>query len=93
VSKKPVFLNELGKNKFYFKQDEAYVILLIYKTNAQHYGSLAKFPHSLWGIVQSAENMTPRGLQNSIGSNESDDILHHHALDSFLLSKRREDPP
>jgi hypothetical protein len=30
------------------------------------------FPHSLWGIVQSAENLTPRGLSGAFASDEED---------------------
>lgn len=54
---------------------------------------LANFPHSLWGVVQSAENLTPRGLSNAFSSNDmtGEDFLKNHQLDSFLLSKRRDD--
>ena len=40
-------------------------------------------------MVKSAENLTPRGLQNTFSSNEVN--LEHHSLDSFLLSRRRGD--
>jgi hypothetical protein len=49
---------------------------------------LANFPHSLWGVVNSVENLTPRGLKDTFSSNE--DMLENHSLDSFLLSKRRD---
>jgi len=49
---------------------------------------LASFPHTLWGVVQSAENLTPRGLSNPFATNEQDK-QNSHSLDSFLLSKRR----
>lgn len=45
----------------------------------------------MWGVVQSAENLTPRGLTNTFASNEDPDICSNHSLDSFLLSKRRGD--
>jgi hypothetical protein len=50
---------------------------------------LVNFPHSLWGIVTSAENLTPRGLQSTFSATE-DDTFQSHQFDSFLLSKRRE---
>jgi hypothetical protein len=54
---------------------------------------LASFPHSLWGLVQSAENLTPRGLADTFSTNEDscNEFLQNHQLDSFLLSKRREE--
>lgn len=53
---------------------------------------LASFPHSLWGVVQSAENLTPRGLSNAFSTNDcGEDFLQNHQLDSFLLSKRRDE--
>ena len=50
---------------------------------------LVSFPHSLLGVVQSFENLTPRGLANSFSSN--DEEFFSHSLDSFLLSKRRDE--
>jgi hypothetical protein len=44
----------------------------------------------LWGVVESAENLTPRGLSNTFSSNEHEPFFNH-SLDSFLLSKRRDD--
>jgi len=51
---------------------------------------LVTFPHSLWGVVQSFENLTPRGLQNSLSTNDQDSLFNH-SLDSFLLSQRRDE--
>jgi hypothetical protein len=39
--------------------------------------------------VQSAENLTPRGLSSTFASNEQ--MLEEHSLDSFLLSRRRDE--
>ena len=91
--------------QFYFSSEEAYLILVIYKNGCEckyllihssHHlifslasNDLANFPHSLWGVVQSAENLTPRGLKDTFSSNEQS--LEEHSLDSFLLSKRREE--
>jgi hypothetical protein len=42
--------------------------------------------------VQSAENLTPRGLSDTFsGTDSGDSFLQNHQLDSFLLSKRRDD--
>lgn len=40
----------------------------------------------MWGVVESASNLTPRGLQNIFSS--SVDNYFVHSLDSFLLSNR-----
>ena len=42
--------------------------------------------------MQSAENLTPRGLSNTFSTNDlGEEFLQNHQLDSFLLSKRRDD--
>lgn len=92
----PVELGKLEEKKFSFKQDEAYLLLLIYKAGKEGKNSiypiagdcdLAMFPHSLWGVVESTlQNLTPRGMQNSISTNDQ-----IHSLDSFLLSSRRQE--
>lgn len=38
---------------------------------------LVSFPHSLWGVVESAENLTPRGLANTFSSNDADYLQNH----------------
>jgi hypothetical protein len=78
----------MADNQFFFSSEEAYLILLIYKNGTECTNDLANFPHSLWGVVQSVENLTPRGLQSTFSSNEEE--LQKHSLDSFLLSKRRD---
>lgn len=43
-------------------------------------------------MVQSAENLTPRGLSNTFSTNDlSEDFMQNHQLDSFLLSRRRDE--
>ena len=76
-------------NQFFFSSEEAYLLLLIYKADSEAPNSLANFPHSLWGVVNSVENLTPRGLRNTFSSNE--EYLQQHSLDSFLLSQRRDE--
>ena len=41
-------------------------------------------------MVESAENLTPRGLQNTFSSNDQEPMFNH-SLDSFLLSRRRDE--
>jgi hypothetical protein len=81
VESSPVPLQDLCKTGFVFSSKEAYLVLLVYRTNTKEKVDVVSFPHSLWGLVESAENLTPRGLANSISSDEC-------TLDSFLLSKR-----
>lgn len=42
-------------------------------------------------MVDSAENLTPRGLSNTFATNDGSDFLQNHQLDSFLLSRRRDE--
>ena len=41
----------------------------------------------MWGVVESASNLTPRGLQNIFSSSLDNYVVH--SLDSFLLSNRQ----
>ena len=59
-------------------------------TNPIENCDLVGFPHSLWGVVMSANNLTPRGLNQTISSKQ--DLENVGALDSFLLSKRSDSP-
>jgi hypothetical protein len=89
VKSSPVPLHNITDNQFFFSGDEAYLILLIYKNGKELQNDLANFPHSLWGVVNSVENLTPRGLSSTFKTNN--DHLENHSLDSFLLSKRRDE--
>jgi len=62
VKSSPVPLHSMTDEQFYFSADESYLILLIYKNGSESQNDLCNFPHSLFGVVQSAENLTPRGL-------------------------------
>ena len=46
----------------------------VYKNGTECTNDLANFPHSLWGVVQSVENLTPRGLQSTFSSNEENQL-------------------
>ena len=47
---------------------------------------LANFPAALWNVVQSSENLSPRGLASSFASNVDD--IETHSIDSILRSRR-----
>jgi hypothetical protein len=51
--------------------------------------SFLNFPHSMWGVVESYSNLTPRGLEVPISSSESLTNLNKEVLESFLLPKRQ----
>lgn len=77
-------LHNLEQTGFYFSSVEAYLVLLVYRANTKENVEVVSFPHSLWGLVESTENLTPRGLASSISA----DCAPVQSLDSFLLSKR-----
>lgn len=81
-----VSLHNLEQTGFHFSSNEAYLVLLVYRANTKEKVDVVSFPHSLWGLVESADNLTPRGLSSSLSSD--DDGSTTHILDSFLLSKR-----
>ena len=79
-------LHNLEQTGFFFSSVEAYLVLLVYRANTKEKNDVVSFPHSLWGLVESTENLTPRGLSSSISSDWSWSPVQ--SLDSFLLSKR-----
>lgn len=86
IKSKPVSLHNLEQTGFMFSSTEAYLVLLVYRSNTKEKVDVVSFPHSLWGLVESADNLTPRGLANSLNSDS--DASSVNSLDSFLLSKR-----
>ena len=82
----PVPLHNLDQTSFVFSSTEAYLVLLVYRANTKEKVDVVSFPHSLWGLVESADNLTPRGLANSLSADN--DASSVQSLDSFLLSKR-----
>lgn len=86
IETNPVSLHNLEQTGFIFSSVEAYLVLLVYRANTTEKVDVVSFPHSLWGLVESADNLTPRGLSNSISSDEDSTTVQ--SLDSFLLSKR-----
>lgn len=66
-----------------FKNKECYLVLLIYKKDSQL--KFNGYPHTIWGMLESLSNLTPRGLENIFTSDES------ACLDTFLLSRREQE--
>ena len=58
----PVPLHNIEESGFIFSSQESYVVLLVYKAGTENDSELVNFPHSLWGVVESASNLTPRGV-------------------------------
>lgn len=84
VSTSPVIITMIKEEHFLFNSEEAYIILLIYKGNDELY-DLSAFPNSIWGIVESSSNMTPRGLKYVFSSSSANSL---ESLESYVLSKR-----
>jgi protein-tyrosine phosphatase len=78
-----IVLPKIKEEHFLLSSYEAYIILLVYK-GKDDLSEISAFPTTLWGIVESSSNMTPRGLQYAF-STSSDQSEN---LESFLLSKR-----
>jgi protein-tyrosine phosphatase len=83
ISSQAILLPNIREERFLLSSSEAYIILLVYR-GKYDLSEISAFPTSLWGIVESSSNMTPRGLKYafSTSSNKSE------SLESFLLSKR-----
>jgi Dual specificity phosphatase, catalytic domain len=66
-----------------FKNKECYLVLLIYRRDSHL--KFNGYPHTIWGMLESLTNLTPRGLENIF---TSDDLA---CLDTFLLSRREQE--
>lgn len=84
---KAINLTLIKEEKFLFHSEEAYIILIAYKGGEEMY-ELSTFPNSIWGIVESSSNMTPRGLKYMFSSSSSQSELVSESLESYMLSKR-----
>lgn len=60
--------------------------MLMYKSGTEQPIDLSNFPAGLWNVVQSSENLSPRGLSSSFSSNVDD--IEAHSIDSILRSRR-----
>jgi hypothetical protein len=83
VISSPVNITMIKEEHFLFHSQEAYIILIVYKGNDELY-DLSSFPNSIWGIVESSSNMTPRGLKYVFSSSSN----NSESLESYILSKR-----
>jgi len=77
-----VKLTKLKEDRFLLSSAETYIILIIFKIK-DDYEDMTIFPNSLWGVVESSSNMTPRGLKYAFST-----CNNSESLESFLLSKR-----
>ena len=66
-----------------FKNKECYLVLLIYRKDSHL--KFNGYPHTIWGMLESLSNLTPRGLENIFTSDDS------ACLDTFLLSRREQE--
>ena len=76
IQSKPVNLTEPQS----FKSKECYLVLLIYKRDSE--SKFVEYPHTMWAMLETLSNLTPRGLENIFTSDDSG------ILDTILLSKR-----
>lgn len=76
IQSKPVNLTEPQS----FKSKECYLVLLIYKKDSG--SKFIEYPHTMWAMLETLSNLTPRGLENIFTSDDS------AVLDTVLLSKR-----
>ncbi|EAS01558.2 dual specificity phosphatase domain protein (macronuclear) [Tetrahymena thermophila SB210] len=77
-----ISLQNLQNSNFTFLSKECYVVLVVYRRSKdQDKNTFVSFPHSMWGIVESYNNLTPRGLEYPLSTSE----LNLEILDSFLL--------
>ncbi|KAL4486727.1 hypothetical protein ABPG72_022202 [Tetrahymena utriculariae] len=77
-----ISLQNLQNSNFTFLSKECYVVLVVYRRSKdQDTNTFVSFPHSMWGIVESYNNLTPRGLEYPLSTSE----LNLEILDSFLL--------
>ncbi len=83
VNSEAILLPKMKDDHFLLSSLETYIILLIYK-GKEDISDISPFPTSIWGLVESSSNMTPRGLQYAFST--SNDKSEN--LESFLLSKR-----
>ena len=63
-----------------FKNKQCYLVLIIYSKDSQL--KFNGYPQTIWAMLESLNNLTPRGLENIFTSDDS------ACLDTFLLSRR-----
>lgn len=85
----------MNEEAFRFSPEECYLAMLLYKSGHERKypkadraepNDLGNFPAALWNVVQSSENLSPRGLASSFSSNVDD--IETHSIDSILRSRR-----
>jgi len=90
IKSSPLSLKDILSADFNFVSNECYLVLFVYKKRTEEGATPVSFPHSMWGVVESSSNLTPRGLETPVANSESISSLNRGALESFLLPKRAE---
>ena len=62
-------------------------IVLLKNVSNLESSSFVNFPHSMWGLVESYSNLTPRGLEVPAATSES--LINVNILESFLMPKKQ----
>ncbi len=81
INSESIKLTKIKEDRFLLSSAETYLILIIFKLK-DDFEDMSIFPNSLWGVVESSSNMTPRGLKYAFSASNSEN------LESYLLSKR-----
>jgi hypothetical protein len=76
ISAKPVALSEPQA----FRSTDCYLVLLIYTRDKPC--KFVEYPHAMWGLMETLSNLSPRGLENFLTSDDS------ALLDTLLLARR-----
>eukprot|EP01016_Furgasonia_blochmanni_P003180 TRINITY_DN11245_c0_g1_i1.p1 TRINITY_DN11245_c0_g1~~TRINITY_DN11245_c0_g1_i1.p1 ORF type:complete len:237 (-),score=30.72 TRINITY_DN11245_c0_g1_i1:34-744(-) len=93
IKSEPISLQSIQTSNFTFSSAECYLVLLVYKKGSEDKSGFLAFPHSLWGLVESYSNLTPRGLSVPVAASENPCDLNKDILESFLLPKRGAENP
>jgi protein-tyrosine phosphatase len=84
----PISLQNIQNSNFTFSSNECYLVLFVYRKGAEESTSFSNFPHSMWGLVESYSNLTPRGLEVPAATSESASSYNKDVLESFLVPKK-----
>jgi len=88
IKSAPICLKDTFSSNFAFNSNECYLVLYIYKKSTEEIPSSSEFIDSIWEIIESYSNLTPRGLETPVASSESMSTLNREAFESFFMPKR-----
>ena len=83
----PISLQQIKNTGFTFKKHECYIVQLIYRSGSCDEEVLESLPSSMWGLVESYSNQTPRGLEVPVASSVGLANLNREVMDSFIVPK------